>query len=125
MARRAIAVVLLAGLAGCAADPGGAASPYGDVATPGTAVFAIKQHYERRAREQNGMCTQMILEDALSAKPVEGAGDNLVLRVRYAYSARSGNTNRRFGCNGFGTRDFTLGQDGATWRVLAMSDPLA
>lgn len=126
MGQKPIAVALvLAGLAGCAGDPGTGAGPYGDVATPGTAIFAIKQHYERRAREQNGMCTQMILEDALSAEPVEDPGDDLILRVRYAYAARSGNTNRRFGCNGFGTRDFTLAEDDGTWRVLGMSDPLA
>ena len=125
MRRQLIAVALvLVGLAGCAGAPATGSSPSGDVATPGTAVFAIKQYYERRAREQNGMCTQMIFEDALSVEPVEDAGEDHVLRVSYAYSAGSGNTNRIFGCNGFSTRDFTLTEDGGTWRVLAMSDPL-
>ena len=119
-----ILVMLLAGLAGCAADPGTAPSAYGDVAAPGTAIFAIKQYYERQAREQNGMCSQMIFEKALSAEPVGEADGDLVLQVRYAYSARSGNTNRIFGCNGFGTRDFTLTGDPGHWQVIAMSDPL-
>lgn len=126
MLRRSIAMaLLLVGLAGCASDPGAAPDPYGNVATPGTAIYAIKQHYERRAREQNGMCTQVLFQEALRTEPVGEPGDDLVLRVRYAYSAGSGNTNRMFGCNGFGTRDFTLNQDDGAWRVVAMSAPLA
>lgn len=120
---RSILLVILAIVlpAACTSAPTG---PYGSVAEPGTAVYAIKRHYERQGREQNGMCTQMILEDVIGLEPLDEASEDTVLRVRYAYSSRSGNTNRRFGCNGFATRDFTLAENDGDWQVLEMSDPL-
>jgi hypothetical protein len=120
------------GLAGCAWDP--AQSPAWELAGQPGLLLEVKHHYERRATEENGLCTSPIMEGVTRSEVLEE--DDQHLRVWLAYYYRdylrdgddcSERRPLRCGvmreCRGFGERTFTIDKGQGGLAVVEMSGP--
>jgi hypothetical protein len=122
MTAKSLPLALLASLlTGCA----GGGGPAGSLTDSSSPIFQIKTHYERTASEENGVCRNLLFQEATRVDVLADTPEELVLQVRYSYSPTSRRTARGVrSCVGFGERIFTLARSPDGYRVVEMSDPL-
>lgn len=98
-------------------------------------LFWVKQHYERHAVEENGICTAPLLDGATRARLVEETEDKLVVELAYYYRdmirgpeddcsrLRPARCFLMVPCRGFGARTFTVAKTADGLEVVDMSGP--
>lgn len=88
-------------------------------------LLQVKQFYEARGRERNGICKTPLLDGVSRSEVISDDGEQLMIALRYYFRDTSG---REFGirrCRGFGQRTFTIARQatdaGETLQVVAMT----
>lgn len=108
------ALAFLGPLAGQALADDGALAKYTG------AKEQIISYYHTNAREGAGNCGAGNITSIGDAKVVADSGDNVVVAVKYTYSATPTASNT-VTCSGDAMRDFTLGKSGSGYVVTGMT----
>lgn len=102
-------------------------SPIWELAGEPGLLLPVKQHYEFRAKEEEGRCKRPLFDAVIASEVLFETNDELVVWTRYRYRGEAVGRRQRGGdsrrCSGVDERTFRVLRDESRYRVVGMTGP--